>query len=292
MTQISKDQNSVGKYANSYAAFLSEADILSYLLPIDSLFVIREDMFNDRLYKKNRGLQINDESYIMKCSYWDALDSYTEHISSSFIRECGYSAQHTFMGIYNASIAVLCKDFTNEYGLLKPFEFNSEYWIYEYYLSELIEYFEMKKNCDVDDCVKKFWEMCLFDILLDNRDRHSGNVGFCIKNEEHVFSPLYDNAQTLDHDIFKNKYFNNFKTANPELIISECGLTRSWYEYKHKNEQPRDIISKFQELDVVSAMDRSTAGFKDEWRSYFRTIIYYRHKCLIRGDKFVWEGMK
>ena len=283
----------MSEYSNSYAKFLNEADIRSLLLPDDSLIVIKDNMFNDRLYKCNKGLQINDELYFIKWSFWNSLECYTEHIASTFIRECGYSAQQTMMVIYQNTPAVLCKDFTNEFGLLKIFEFNSDYWIYEYSLEELRNYFERLKNCDVEDCVTKFWEMCLFDYLLDNRDRHCGNVGFCIKNDEHIFSPLFDNARTLDFDIFEyHKYNRNLKMMEPQRMIYGCGLIHSWFEYRHKKERPSEVINKFQELDVVAAMDRSTIGFKEEWRSYFRTLIYYRHKCLIKNDEFVWEGMK
>jgi len=284
----------MSKYANSYAKFLDEADTRSVLSPDASLIVIEDDMFNNRLYNYNKGLQINGELYFMKSSFRVSLECYTEHISSTFIRECGYSAQQTMMGIYQDYPAVICKDFTGEYGLFEKIGFSSDYCIYEYSLEDLISYFEREKKCDVDDCVTRLWEMCLFDFLLENEDRHCGNVGFCTKDDKCTFSPLFDNARTLDFDFFKyRKYDRNENTVDrPERIITEGGLAHSWLEYKHKKERPSEIFSKFQELDVVSAMDRSTVGFKEEWRSYFRTIIYYRHKCLIKKDKFVWEGMK
>ena len=131
--------------------------------------------------------------------------------------------------------------------------------------------------------------MNLFDILLHNDDRHSGNGGFCYKNGERVFSPLFDNEKSLYSFIFK--YSENNSDIMPKCMISG-GLAHCWFEYRHKKECPNDVLAKFQELDVVSAMDRSTIGFKENWRSFFRSIVYYRHKCLIKGDKFVCEGLK
>ena len=84
----------------------------------------------------NNSLRINDESYFMKRGKRYSLNCYTEHIASTFIRECGYSAQQTMMGIYENAPVVLCKDFTNEYGFLEtfnktsPFYLNPENWIY------------------------------------------------------------------------------------------------------------------------------------------------------------------
>ena len=185
----------------------------------------------------NNSLRINDESYFMKRGKRYSLNCYTEHIASTFIRECGYSAQ---------------------------------------------------QNCNIDECVTKIWEMCLFDVLLDIRDRHCGNVGFCNKNGERTFSPLFDNADSLFPYINEE---HNFFMNSPERMITH-DFAYCWFASKQKNECPSDLLGKFQEIDVVSAMDRSTVGFKEIWRSFYRSIVYYRHKCLIKGDEFVWEGMK
>ena len=82
-----------------------------------------------------------------------------------------------------------------------------------------------------------------------------------------------------------------FFMDSPERIITH-DFAYCWFAYKHKNDCPSDLLGKFQEIDVVSAMDRSTVGFKEIWRSFYRSIVYYRQKCLLKGDEFVWEGMK
>ena len=51
-------------------------------------------------------------------------------------------------------------------------------------------------------------------------------------------------------------------------------------------------VDEKKEIDVISAMDRSTVGIKEDWRSFYRSVVYYRHKCLIKGEEFVWKGMK
>jgi len=258
-------------------------------------FYVDKSLFINEIEKRhNNNLCINGETYFMKHGKKYPLDCYTEHIASTFIRECGYSAQQTMMGIYENLPVVLCKDFTNEYGLVEtfdktsPFRLNIENWIYEYDIDYLIDYFKKLKNCNVEDCVMKLWEMCLFDILLDIGDRHCGNVGFCHKNSIRTFSPLFDNAESLFPYI---DIEDNFIKHSPERIITH-DFAYCWFASKHKNECPSDLFNKFQEIDVVSAMDRSTVGFKEIWRSFYRSIVYYRQKCLIKGDEFVWEGMK
>ena len=149
----------MSEYPNTYAKFLKEANPTSLFLPEDLLFVVEDHLFNDRMYNRHKGLTINDELYFMKASF---MECYTEHISSSFIRECGYSAQQTMMGIYKTYPVVICKDFTDEYGSFEKFGWCSSNCIYEFNLEDLTWHFNIKKNCDVDDCVTKFWEMCLF----------------------------------------------------------------------------------------------------------------------------------
>ena len=245
-----------------------------------------------RYSKKNNLVRINGKSYFMKwSSCWNNLECYTEHIASTFIRECGYSAQETMMGIYGNSPVVLCKDFTEEHGVLKTFGqicLNKELWIYEYELEHLISCFKDIENCNVDACVTKLWEMCLFDILIKNIDRHCANGGFCCKNGENILSPLFDNAQSLFHDIEDDK---NFMINTPRGMLTP-DLQYFWFEDRHKNKCPSDVLDKFKEIDVISAMDRSTVGIKEDWRSFYRSVVYYRHKCLIKGEEFVWEGMK
>ena len=280
---------------NSWSIFQDDIYTSSLLLSDNSLIKIEDDMFNNKQYKYNKGIRIKDESYFMKQSGRYSLDCYTEHIASTFIRECGYSAQQTMMGMYRNSPVVICKDFTDEYGILETFNNTSPYrldgasLIYEYDIDYLIRYFKDIKNCNVDDCVIKLWEMCLFDVLLHTDDRHCGNGGLCYKNGVRVFSPLFDNAESLYSFIFE--YSENNRDITPDCMISHC-FAYSWFEYRHKKECPKDVLAKFQEIDVVSAIDRSTIGFKDSWRSFFRSIVYYRHKCLIKGDEFVCEGMK
>ena len=201
-------------------------------------FYVDKSLFINEIEKRhNNNLCINGETYFMKHGKKYPLDCYTEHIASTFIRECGYSAQQTMMGIYENAPVVLCKDFTNEYGFLEtfnktsPFHLNPENWIYDYDLDYLIYYFKRIENCNIDECVTKIWEMCLFDVLLDIRDRHCGNVGFCNKNGERTFSPLFDNADSLFPYINEE---HNFFMNSPERMITH-DFAYCWFACKHKN---------------------------------------------------------
>jgi hypothetical protein len=200
------------------------------------------------------------------------------------------------LGAFGGITHVLCKDFTDEYGVLETFDKTSKWsldkasWIYEYDLDYLIRYFKQIENCNVDDCVIRLWEMSLFDVLLVNVDRHCANGGFCFKDGVRTLSPLFDNAESLFHYHLEH-IEDNFMVDSPEGMLTGSALACCWFD-RNKKEIPRNVLSRFIEIDVVSAMDRSTVGFREQWRSFFRSVVYYRLKCLIKGDKFVWEGMK
>ncbi len=54
-------------------------------------------------------------------------------------------------------------------------------------------------------CPQKFSNMCVIDYVLANTDRHSGNWGFMVNNDNKVidFAPIYDMNQALIADYFE-----------------------------------------------------------------------------------------
>ncbi len=57
--------------------------------------------------------------------------------------------------------------------------------------------------------IKPFWEMCLFDYIIQNGDRHLNNFGFSRNNESGEltgFSPLWDNGDSLDAKSMKSDF--------------------------------------------------------------------------------------
>ena len=55
---------------------------------------------------------------------------------------------------------------------------------------------------DFDD-LSPFYDMCFFDFIIENNDRHLNNWGFSVNNIEQKiigFAPLWDNGAALDYE--------------------------------------------------------------------------------------------
>ena len=64
-----------------------------------------------------------------------------------------------------------------------------------------------------------FLRIMFFDALVGERDRHAGNWGIMLKNDEYSISPLYDTANCLLLHFANDEYMKN-NTKTPEIFQS------------------------------------------------------------------------
>ena len=283
-------------------------DIESKLLTSDfkaKLFVVTDDMRNEKEYQgaENKfGITVNDVDYLVKLRKNNWLNCYSEHIGSRFIRACGGFAQKTILSLYKDKVVVICEDFTNIYGNLKTFSnlssssFDTDPRRYDYYFEDIIHELKKLYRLDMDSELINFWMMYLFDIILGNPDRHGGNWGVYLKNDKYKFSPIFDNGATLfpritkftvDSDWMRERIYT---FPNPKIMFKE--LSRSgYYEVIKNGICPKCVIDTFKSFDVILSIDKATNGFTEEARKFYRTVVFYRYSCLIKGEDFVWKGM-
>lgn len=65
----------------------------------------------------------------------------------------------------------------------------------KYKLEEVLKVIENKTNRITE--IRKFINLCLFDGLIGNNDRHGRNLALIVRNEGNVLSPCYDNVSNF-----------------------------------------------------------------------------------------------
>ena len=135
-------------------------------------------------------------------------NQYSEHIGSSIFRSCGIDAQETVIGEFTDTkgkrkTVVGCKDFTqNGEKLYEMDKLANSVALDETQLDATIE--NVNRIIDEAEFIKDknaikngFWDMFVVDALIGNKDRHLGNWGILVKDDEITFAPVYDCGSAL-----------------------------------------------------------------------------------------------
>lgn len=237
----------------------------------------------------------------------------SEHLASSFINLAGGRSHKT---IYveefereDASIseAVLCRDILsdNGYDSMVTFEENTssistDVDNHEYFISEILYIFEKIHNMDFNSVAKDFWEMVLFDAILGNTDRHSGNWSIVKKGNERLLSPIYDNGACLFPRAmreFGSDKYDWLKTRtltfpNSKIMLDNPEKKRSRMNYIELIDSgivPKYILNEFRQIDIDSILNQLREEnmwlSEKDWEFYY-TTIKLRFLVIICGMDF------
>lgn len=159
-------------------------------------------IFNNEVYLlKFAPIKKNSEGKFSK-----SFSSICEFISSQISKSLGVFTHEVSLGIYNDEIVAVCKDFTYENGIQK-------YNFYDFFSiknttpsnksAKDCELSEILKACDEQIFIRSeilkehFWDMFIVDSLLGNFDRHNGNWGLLVGDNECIISPVFDYGSCL-----------------------------------------------------------------------------------------------
>lgn len=130
----------------------------------------------------------------------------SEHVSSRILGILGYPVHETALGTLGGEVVVACRNFIPPGGELLEFEkfMRRHYDSHDIGrlpdISQIYEILEtdpvLSAQSDIfKDC---YWERFVGDALVGNFDRHKGNFGYIINQDDSVVaSPIYDNGSTL-----------------------------------------------------------------------------------------------
>lgn len=262
-------------------------------------------------------IEYNNQKYLVKFPKLkdnvetDSVKS--EHLASSFINLAG-GKSHKTSYIENFEIsegefkeAVLCKDLISEYKYDRMVTFkentssiSTDIKKHDYFVSDIIYIFKHIHNIDFEEVKNDFWEMIIFDAILGNTDRHSGNWSIFYKNGKRGLTPIYDNAASLLPRAMRMMYGNEYEWLKTRTLVfpnSKIMLD----DKEHRKERisyiklinsgliPEKLLNKYKNLDIDYVLNKLKENndwlSKKDWLFYYK-IIKLRYLVIIKGIDF------
>ncbi len=128
----------------------------------------------------------------------------SEYLGSHVFQLLDIPAQETYLGTYKGKNIVLMKNFCGMSESLVHFNdvgestLEQDKELYQYSYEDIQRMLmENTKSTDVQETIRRFWDMFIVDALNGNVDRHGGNWGFIKKNGKYRMAPVYDNGSSM-----------------------------------------------------------------------------------------------
>ena len=243
---------------------------------------------------------INEHEYSNSCI--------SEYISCNILKTLGLNVQETILGTYkinnNEKIVVACKDFTSDGTIFKQFAELKNSQIetskngYGTELSEIIETIENQLIYDVKKLKDFFWDMFIADSLIGNFDRHNGNWGFLInENQKKIdIAPIYDCASCLysqltDENI--SKIINDEEEMNARVFVFPTSALKlndkkiNYFEYINsvKNEDCNNALLRiFPKIDIekINNIIDETPYISEIRKEFYKKILKMRYEKILK----------
>jgi hypothetical protein len=129
--------------------------------------------------------------------------------------------------------------------------------------------------------VERFIELCLFDSLIGNHDRHGRNIGILQTAEKQILAPFYDNPSYLGIEIETLLLANH--SPRGSIATAETGEpTMKDYVLEFKRLGKESVVSKFaKNINLESVLKLvGTAFMSENRRTAFSRIIKERYAEL------------
>lgn len=149
------------------------------------------------------------ELFILKFDKKGSTATISEYIASLLARDLQLDCQQVLLGTYHGNRCCALKYFLNSGELLHAYReindsslnsgFARSTSDTRYDLPTIINTIKEYKNLDIPTSyrLKFFQNMCFFDTIIGNFDRHWGNWGFIGSSKNYRLAPLFDNGSSL-----------------------------------------------------------------------------------------------
>ena len=243
---------------------------------------------------------INEHKYSNSCI--------SEYISCNILKTLGLNVQETILGTYkinnNEKIVVACKDFTSDGTIFKQFAELKNSQIetskngYGTELSEIIETIENQLIYDVKKLKDFFWDMFIADSLIGNFDRHNGNWGFLInENQKKIdIAPIYDCASCLypqltDENI--SKIISDEEEMNARVFVFTTSALKlndkkiNYFEYINsvKNEDCNNALLRIfpkSDIEKINNIIDETPDISEIRKEFYKKILKMRYEKILK----------
>ncbi len=273
---------------------------------------------NGRTYNGANGSKIgityHQQKYLLKfppkpkanveLSYTNSCLS--EDIACKILKTMGFNVQETILGNYHQKTVVACKDFVEkgfklaDFASLKNTIIDSENNGYGTELNEILYTINEQKIYDIhpNELREFFWDMFIADTLLGNFDRHNGNWGFLVEDENSrnaTIAPIYDCGSCLfpqaDLNLMQNTL--NIKEelekrvyAFPTFAIKMNNIKINPYDFLTQTDDPNCIkslkkITERIDLNKINRVIDDTPLITAIHKDFLKTIIKVRKELIL-----------
>ncbi|MHB8061445.1 MAG: HipA domain-containing protein [Ruminiclostridium sp.] len=232
----------------------------------------------------------------------------SEYLACHIFKALGIKTQETLFGTYTdkrgkEKIVVACADFTEggkkliEFAQLKNTCINSEQNGYGTELSSILEAIEEQSLLPPDNLRNFFWDMFIADALLGNFDRHNGNWGILVdeQNQTAEIAPVYDCGSCLYpqlavedmKSVLENKEEINKRIfVFPSSVIEENGKKISYFEFisSLKNEECNAALKRIYgriDMEQLSKIVEEATALLPIQRDFYKIMLWERKEKIL-----------
>ncbi len=232
----------------------------------------------------------------------------SEYLACHIFEALGIKTQETLLGTFTdkrgkEKIVVACADFTEggkkliEFAQLKNTCINSEQNGYGTELSSILEAIEEQSLLPLDKLRNFFWDMFIADALLGNFDRHNGNWGILVdeQNQTAEIAPVYDCGSCLYpqlavkdmKSVLENKEEINKRIfVFPSSVIEENGKKISYFEFisSLKNEECNAALKRIYgriDMEQLNKIVEETPALLPEQRDFYKIMLWERKEKIL-----------
>jgi hypothetical protein len=231
----------------------------------------------------------------------------SEYLACHIFEALGIKTQETLLGTYTdkrgkEKIVVACADFTEggkkliEFAQLKNTCINSEQNGYGTELSSILEAIEEQSLLPSDELRNFFGDMFIVDSLLGNFDRHNGNWGTLVdeQNQTAEIAPVYDCGSCLYpqlavedmKSVLENKEEINRRIfVFPSSVIEENGKKISYFEFisSLKNEEYNAALKRIYgriDMEQLNKIIDETPSLLPIQRDFYKIMVWERKEKI------------
>lgn len=237
---------------------------------------------------------------------------FSEYLGCHIFNSIGVIAQNTILGKYKQENGIekdvcACEDFTKEKWRLVEFQNLKNSFLETVSssngtttaLDEILEVIENHTDIKENEKLKEyFWDIFIVDALIGNYDRHNGNWGILVndENQEMKMAPVYDcgsclYSQLTDEQMSiildNNTEINNRIYNKPTSTLTKEGKRINYFEFisSLKNEDCNKalirIVDKVDMLKIEKIIDEMPI-ISDIRKKFYKTMIQERYNKILK----------
>lgn len=227
----------------------------------------------------------------------------SEYLGSHIFQSIGIPVQETFLGTYDGKNVVVMKNFLEPGDALVAFNgvgessLERDKELYQYTYEDITDMLrENMKSTNVEETVKRFWDMFIVDALIGNFDRHGGNWGFIKRDNQYRIAPVYDNGLSLYPKLNTDEKLKDVLAFEEEINQRIYKFPTSHIKVKNRKSSYFEVISSLQfeacndalrrvvpriDLGRINTIIDEIEGISEVRKYFYKVMLQQRYEKIL-----------